>query len=683
MKKKRYLFPAILFVVASALIVALIPHGGRYLQHYNLGERWKGETLIAPFDFSISKSDTEIAADLQHAQRSYIPVYSRDSDVQADVWARLSERFGRNEGTEPNDSLARRMAALENTLAFIYTKGIAASVDHSYTDANGGRFVRIDDGGTLQTLSVEEIFTPVTASDYLRVLLSGIPVWTNTDWPGLLTPNLSYNPTLNANLRERETGNVARTRGIVYQGEVIVANGQSVDRDIYNKLNSLKNEYRNRLGTGSGFLSSIVGYSLLVVILMGITFLYFYFFRPKFLIRKRNVLFVLMVYLLMIGLCAVVNRTESLSVYLIPFAIVPIYILTFFDVRMSIFGLTTILLLCSLIVPKPLEFIVIYFVGGIVAVFVLGRAYRRSRIFLATGMIFLSSCVCYLALLLIQEGGLKGFNLQMPIWFAVGAILFPGMYQLVYLFEKMFGFVSDLTLFELSDTNQKLLRELAQRAPGTFQHTLQVANLAEAAAKAIGARPLLARTGALYHDIGKMTDPAYFAENRGSGNNPHDKLTPIQSAEIIRRHVSDGLAMARKQQLPTLITEFITGHHGDSLIYYFYAKQKELNGGKEPDPALFRYEGAKPVRREVSICMMADSVEAASRSLPEYTGESIAALVDKIVEVQIREGALTNSELSFHDIHIVKNVFKEYLSNVYHTRISYPEREEPEPGTTN
>ena len=669
MNKKKYIFPAILFVAATVAIILMIPRGGRYLQNFHLGEEWKGETLTAPFDFSISKSDTEIAEDLQHTQKNYIPVYTYDPDMESKVWTGIE--------TDPRfsaDSVADARKILKDALSFIYKKGVVASIDHFHADSDGNRFVRVDNAGTLETVSVQEIFTPGTATDYIRRQIQEVTAWTVVDWRTVVTPNLNYSQTLNANLQERELKNVARTKGIVYQNELIVSSGQLIDQDIFNKLNSLKAEYRSRMGTGDSFLLSSIGYSLIVVILMAITFLYLYFFRNNFLTQNRNVLFVLLIYLLMVGLCAAISRTDNLSIYIIPFAIVPIYILTFFDVRMSIFELTTILLLCSLIVPKPLEFFVINFVGGVIAVFVLGRAYRRARIFLATGLIFLSNCVCYLAMILIQEGGLSGFNLWMLIWFAANAILFLGMYQLVYLFEKMFGFVSDITLFELSDTNQKLLLELARQAPGTFQHTLQVANLAEAGAQAVGARALLTRTGALYHDIGKAGNPAYFIENRGSGNNPHDQLTPIESATIIRKHVTEGLAMAKKQRLPSIIQEFITGHHGDSLMYYFYAKQKEQDGGIEPDPALFRYDGAKPVRREVSIVMMADAVEAASRSLPEYTEESIGNLVNKIIDTQIREGALQDSELSFHDISIIKGVFKEYLSNVYHTRISYPER---------
>ena len=672
MNRKQYIFPAVLFVIATVVIVLMIPRGGRYLQNFSLGETWKEETLSAPFDFSISKSDAEVAEDLQYAHKNYVPVYSCDPNVEARVWAGVQAGLKWSVDSIASERIVRM------ALSFVYGKGVVAGMDHFHVDAEGNRYVRIDNGGTLETVSVQEVFTPVSAAGYMQRQLMGAYRLSEADWQAFITPNLTYNQSLNANLQEREMRNVARTKGIVYQNEVIVSNGQLIDQSVYNKLNSLKAEYRNRIGSGNRLLSSSIGHALIVIILMSITFLYLYYFRSNFLEQKRNVLFVLLVYLTMVGLCAAINQTENLSVYIIPFAIVPIYILTFFDVRMSIFELTTILLLCSLIVPKPLEFIILNFVGGIVAVFVQGRAYRRARIFLAIGLISLSNCVCYLAMVFIQAGSLSEFNFWMLVWFGASAILFLGMYQLVYLFEKIFGFVSDITLFELSDTNQKLLLEVARQAPGTFQHSLQVANLAEAAAKAIGARPLLTRTGALYHDIGKLGNPGYFIENRGSGsgNNPHDLLSPVESAAIIRKHVTDGLAMARKQHLPSIIMEFISGHHGDSLIYYFYARQKELDGGERanPDPVPFRYEGAKPVLREVSLVTMADSVEAASRSLQEYTEESIAGLVDRIIDTQIREGALQDSQLSFHDIGIVKGVFKGYLGNVYHTRISYPER---------
>ncbi len=648
----------------------MIPRGGRYLQRFDLGSRWQGETLTAPFDFSIAKSEAETLTDRQQAAASFVPVYTLDPTVSDRVWSEIQALV------EPAELPAGYGSAVEQAVRFVYSKGVASALDHVLTDSQGGALIRIDNNGTLETVATREIFNPATAADYIDRRTAAFIRTAQVDFRVFLLPNLRYNESLNAGLRERELRSVAATKGIVYAGEVIVAKDQVIDREVFNKLNSLKQEYRDRIGSGNTYAGSLVGQSLLVIVLMGITFLFLFFFRKNFLTARRNVLFILMVYLLMAGLCSAVSRSGMLSVYIIPFAIVPIYILTFLDMRMSVYELITVLLLCSLMVLRPLEFIVINFVAGIVAVFVLGRAYRRERVFLATALVFVGNAVCYLALTLIEAGSLQTFNLLMLIWFGVGALLFLGMYQLIYVFEKLFGFVSDLTLLELSDTNQKLLMELAQKAPGTFQHTLQVANLSEAAAKAIGARALLARTGALYHDIGKIANPAYFIENTGGLVNPHDHLSPAESADIIKRHVADGVALARKVRLPAVIQEFITGHHSQSLIYYFYARQKEQDGGRAPDPAVFTYAGVKPRSKEVSICLMADSVEAASRSLSEYSEESIGTLVDKIVDTQIREGMLSDSTLSFADIGRIKEVFKEYLGNIYHTRISYPEREE-------
>lgn len=674
MRRNRILLSVALFAVVAAAVIAMIPRGGRYLQRYSLGERWAGETLTAPFDFAIAKSEAEILADRQQAADSYIPVYTLDAATADRVWEVVRRQL--ESGGEAAGMLDNYPAAVEQSIRYVYSKGVATGLDHIHTDAAGEALVRIDEGGTLTTVSTGEVFTPASAAEAVALRTAAYIRTGGVDFRALLAPNLTYNESLNTGLRERELRSMAATKGIVYAGETIVARGQVIDREVFNRLNSLGQAYRERVGTADTYAGSLVGHSLLVVVLMGVTFLFLYYFRRDFLVERRNVLFILMIYLLMVALCSVVAGRQGLSVYIIPFAIVPIYILTFLDMRMSVFELITVLLLCSLIVPRPLEFVIINFVAGIAAVFVLGRAYRRDRVFLATAVAFAADVVCYLALLLVETGSLQGFNYLMPVWFGVGALLFLGMYQLIYVFEKLFGFVSDLTLLELGDTNQKLLRELAQKAPGTFQHTLAVANLSEAAAGAIGARALLARTGSLYHDIGKIVNPAYFIENTGGLVNPHDSLSPAESADIIRRHVADGVALAKKNRLPAVIQEFIVGHHSQSLIYYFYTKQKELDGGLTPDPAAFTYTGTKPRSKEVSICLMADSVEAASRSLPEYTAGSIGALVDKIVDTQIREGMLADSALSFADVGRIKEVFKEYLGNIYHTRISYPEREE-------
>lgn len=668
MKNNQYIFPGLLFFAAVVLITLLIPTGGHYMQRFNMGDRWRGETLTAPFDFSISKSEAEIAADRRKAERNYIPVYTLDTAVGTTQITAAQEAF--------TDRPAAFNGELARALAFVYGKGVVGNVEHSSTGDGEMSYIRIDNNSMLETVSTKEVFTMATGVEYLKRQMAGFMKTGENDFARFIVPNLSYNEVLNAALRDSERKNIAATKGIVYENELIVSHNQIISQEVFSKLNSLKKEYETRIGDGDSFGWVLAGHFLIVFTLLSITFLFFYFFRNDIITKRNNIYFILSLFFLMTALSSSIAQSENLSIYLIPFAIVPIYILTFYDVRMSIFEHSVVLLLCSVIVPKPFEFFFINFVAGIVGVFMLRRAYRRDRIFRATGAIFLSNCVCYTAMHLIQYGGLLDFEPWIFVWFLVNAILFLGMYQLLYVIEKLFGFTSDVSLLELCDTNQKLLQELAHKAPGTFQHTLQVANLAEAAAKEIGARPLLARTGALYHDIGKMNNPAYFIENtNGSAFNPHNYLNPLQSAEIIRKHVTDGVALARKEGLPAIIIDFITGHHGDSLIYYFYSKQKEQDGGVLPDKEKFQYPGPKPISKEVSICMMADAVEAASRSLSDYTEEAVSELVDKIVDIQINEGELSNSALSFHEIAVVKGVFKNKLANMYHTRISYPERE--------
>ena len=372
-------------------------------------------------------------------------------------------------------------------------------------------------------------------------------------------------------------------------------------------------------------------------------------------------------------LCSSVVHTQWLNIYVIPFAIVPIFVMTFFDVRMAVFEFVVSLLFCMLIVPKPMEFFLVNFVAGIVGLFVLRSSYRRNRMFLATGGVLLASVITYTAMQMIQLGGLSEIKFGEYFWFLLSAVFLLGLYQLIYIIEKLFGFVSDITLLELSDTNQKLLLELSHKAPGTFQHSMQVANLAEAVAKVVRANPLLARTGALYHDIGKIANPEYFVENQTAGYNPHSNLSPAESAAVIRSHVNEGVALAHKNRIPKVVLEFIESHHGTSLIYYFYSKQMSLT----PDEVRredFVYPGPLPRGKEVTICMICDAVEAASRTLEEYSMESISDLVDKIVEIQTRGHQYDQSELSLKEIAAVKEELKIKLANIYHARIAYPER---------
>jgi putative nucleotidyltransferase with HDIG domain len=455
---------------------------------------------------------------------------------------------------------------------------------------------------------------------------------------------------------------------------VIVSAGQLIDHEAFARLSSLSKALELNVSEGNSLVIRI-GYFITVVILMVLSYIFLRYFRTEFSKEIRNVLFTLTIYLIMALLCSSVVHTQWLNIYVIPFAIVPIFVMTFFDVRMAVFEFVVSLLFCMLIVPKPMEFFLVNFVAGIVGLFVLRSSYRRNRMFLATGGVLLASVITYTAMQMIQLGGLSEIKFGEYFWFLLSAVFLLGLYQLIYIIEKLFGFVSDITLLELSDTNQKLLLELSHKAPGTFQHSLQVMNLADAAARSIDANVLLVRAGALYHDIGKIANPQCFTENQAAGVRYHEELTPKESAQEIIRHISDGLALAEKHGLPHVIREFISSHHGTSSTGYFYTKY--LNDGGDPDDvAAFFYDGFKPVTKEQVVLMICDSVEAASRSLKHYSEESISALVDSIVDGKMSQGQFSDADISIREINSIKDVIKSYIQQMYHSRVSYPKRKQ-------
>ncbi|MDR2936442.1 MAG: HDIG domain-containing protein [Rikenellaceae bacterium] len=696
MNTKNTSFTLVLFFLAAVAIALLIPSRGLYLETFRVGELWRGETLMAPFDFPIQKTEAEMITDRREAESRYIPVYSYDTTVSRRHIRQVISDFNLSpraldvgtvwEGLQTGviDDQQACGITVERSLRHIYTQGVAANLNRSASgDGTPLTYIRVNKNAILSTRSTDETYTIATAKAYLQKALAPVaeqvaslrdrPVL-EVDFDRYLTPNLVYDEALNAEIRDREMRNVAATKGIVHQNELIVSHKQVVDAETFSKLSSLRAEYETRLGGGDNYPWVLAGHFVCALILLTITLLFLYYFQPVFFGRKRNVIFLLLLYGMMIVLCSMMARSETLSVYLIPFAIVPIYLLTFYDIRFALFAQIVLLLLCSLMVAKPMEFFFVNFAAGVIGVFVLGRSYRRERIFMAAGAIFLSYIVLYAAMALIQYGTLAQINPWSLVWFGVNTLLFLGMYQLLYVIEKGFGFGSDISLLELCDTNQPLLLELAHKAPGTFQHSIQVANLAEAAAKEIGVNPLLVRTGALYHDIGKINNPNYFIENNTGTFNPHDDITLPESVDIIRKHVSDGVLLARRQGVPSMIVDFITGHHGDSLIYFFYATYRETH--PDANEAQFRYPGPRSPSREVAVCMMADAVEAASRSLTNYTAEAVDELVDRIIDTQIRDNQFSDSDLAFRDVDRIKRVFKNKLTNIYHVRISYPERPE-------
>lgn len=486
-------------------------------------------------------------------------------------------------------------------------------------------------------------------------------------------PNLTYDEQRTETAKKEALDNYAWANGVVQSGQKIIDRGEIVDKETYNILESLRKESIQRSESIGQKRLILTGQILFVSIFMLCFMLYLDLFRKDYYERKGSLslLFTLIMFYCVVTALMVSNNIYN--VYIIPYAMLPIIIRVFLDSRTAFLTQVVTILICSICLRYPHEFILLQLAAGLVAIFSLRELSQRSQLFRTALLVILTYAALYFAFELITENDLSKLNGSMYSYFIVNGILLLFTYPLLFLLEKTFGFTSNVTLVELSNINSPLLRRLSETVPGTFQHSMQVANLAAEAANRIGAKSQLVRTGALYHDIGKMENPVFFTENQSGGVNPHKNLSYEQSAQVIISHVTDGLKLAEKNNLPKVIKDFISTHHGKGKTKYFYISWKNEHPDEEPNEELFTYPGPNPFTRETAILMMADAVEAASRSLPEYTEESINNLVEKIIDSQVEEGFFKECPITFKDIAIVKSVFKEKLKTIYHTRISYPE----------
>ena len=487
-----------------------------------------------------------------------------------------------------------------------------------------------------------------------------------------ITPNLVYDEEKSEAAQKDLLSNISWANGFVLNGQKIIDRGEIVDEQTYNILESLRKEWEKRSDSVQEKRLTLAGQILYVGIFLFCFMAYLELFRADYYERKGTLtlLFALIVFFPVLS--SIMVEQNLSSIYVVPFAMIPIIVRVFLDSRTAFMAHVTIILLCSITLRFPHEFILLQVVAGMVAIYSLRELSQRSQLLRTALVVFISYALLHFAFELIHEDDLTKLNTRMYIYFMINGILLLFAYPLLFLLEKTFGFTSDVTLVELSNINNSLLREMSEVAPGTFQHSLQMANLAAAAANKIGGKSQLVRTGALYHDIGKMVNPAFFTENQ-SGVNPHKSLSYEQSAQVIISHITDGLKLAEKHNLPKVIKDFISTHHGRGLTKYFYISYKNEHPDEEVDQEKFRYPGPNPFTKEQAVLMMADSVEAASRSLPEYTEESISTLVDKIIDTQVSEGYFKECPITFKDIATAKALFKEKLKTMYHTRISYPE----------
>ena len=668
------LYKALLFAATVAVIVYFLPRDGKFNYQFDINKPWKYGQLIATFDFPIYKTDDVVRHEQDSILARFQPYFQEDKNVEAEALKKLKNDYQKYTSlTQLNSGY---LQYIENRLKEVYQAGILSSEEMEKLRRDSTRNIMTVSDKMARRQSTDRLFTVKSAyhyiltSDSLRYSPHILRQCALNDY---LNVNLTFDEQRTEAARKEMLENYSWANGIVLSGQKIIDRGEIVGPETYNILESLRKESIKRSDSAEQKRLMLFGQILYVGIFMLCFMLYLDLFRKDYYNRKGSLslLFALiMIYCVVTGV--MVGRS-LFNVYMLPYAMLPVIIRVFLDSRTAFITHVITILACSICLRYPHEFILLQVAAGLVAIFSLRELSQRSQLFRTAGLVFLTYAAVYFAFELITENNLSKLNGRMYIYFIINGIFLLFTYPLLFLLEKTFGFTSNVTLVELSNINTPLLRRMSETVPGTFQHSMQVANLAAEAANRIGAKSQLVRTGALYHDIGKMENPVFFTENQRGGINPHKNLSYEQSAQVVISHVTDGVKLAEKNNLPKVIKDFITTHHGRGKTKYFYISWKNEHPGEEPDEALFTYPGPNPFTKEQAVLMMADSVEAASRSLPQYDEESISNLVEKIIDSQVAEGYFRECPITFRDIATVKEVFKEKLRTIYHTRISYPE----------
>ena len=670
---KDLLYKCLIFVVTVSIISYFMPKEGKFNYEFDIDKPWKYGLLQASFDFNIYKSEQQIEKERDSLLTFYHPYFTVDKQVEKNMLAKLKEDYNQTlKHSLPNTEYIRH---IERTLKFIYEKGILSVDDYQLVTEDSIQNIMLVDKNMATLQETDQLFTVKGAYEYL---LNSVTAHFNKrilqscNLNHYLTSNISYDLEKSEAALQDEMSKISPARGVVLNGQKIIDRGEIINEQTYDILRSLQQAWEKKSGSVKEIRLTLMGQTLVVGVIVLCFMIYLELFRKDYYQRKRSVLllFALIVFFPII-LSIMVEQNIS-NVYVIPMAMIPIIIGIFLDSRTAFMAHTTIVLICSIFLRYPHEFIILQTAAGMTAIYSLRELSQRSQLLRTALIVVICYAILYFGFELIQENDLTKLNTRMYMYFVLNGILLLFTYPLLFILEKTFGFTSNVTLVELSNINNKLLREMSEVAPGTFQHSLQMANLAAEAANKIGANSQLVRTGALYHDIGKMIHPAFFTENQ-SGINPHKRLKYEESAQVIISHITNGIKLAEKHQLPKVIKDFIRTHHGKGVAKYFYISYKNEHPDEEIDLEKFSYPGPNPFTKEQAILMMADAVEAASRSLPEYTEESISNLIEKIVDGQVAEGYFKECPITFKDIAMVKALFKEKLKTVYHTRITYPE----------
>lgn len=688
----KHIFRGFLFVLSIALVNYFFP--GKFRYEYKVGSPWSYNTLLAPYNFPIYKSEDQLKQEKDSILNQFKPYFNYTDSIESINISKFNKHFNEKETEFINvikeeERYFNETAFINNNVTIkgdllsilnnIYRLGIIESIENIKGLENNSEIILLRNN-IAEEIGINDLNSQKKAYEFIvdtvNKYIEQLKIENNRNFIKDLNPydyiesNIFYDQKKSDYEWNELINDISITKGMVQSGEKIISEGDIITNEVYNILESFSYESKSKLETFNNSRRLLLGQIIFITACFLVLYLFLWNFRREILQHGFKTLFILLIVVIFV----IVSSFSENILYVIPFAIIPIIIRTFYDARLALFIHIITVLIVGFFAPNGFEFVFLNIIAGIIAIFSTTNYYRRGGLFVSSILVFITYSVIYFGLSITQDGTLNNLNYSNFKFFAFNSGLILLSYPIIYIFEKTFGFVSDLTLMELSDTNQKLLRALAEKAPGTFQHSMQVANLAEEAIHKIGGNPLLVRTGALYHDIGKINNPIYFIENQRAGFNPHDMHEFDESANIIISHVKDGIELAKKNNLPDPLIEFIRTHHGTTKVQYFYRSYIKKFPDKDVDINMFTYPGPKPYSKEMAVLMMADSVEAASRSLSDINEEKISNLVENIIDNQMQETQFDHVDINFKDVTEIKNLFKDKLMNIYHARIKYPEK---------
>lgn len=666
----------ILMLGCVLLITLYLPKQPRFRYEFEKGKTWMNRDLISPFSFAILKTLPQVTTDKQEALKNVLPIYEYNDEVfkvQSEALANEFDlKWRSNQFKETEREQAKKMVL--HVFGVIYNRGII-EINEAHKKGNKYYDFSFLHNNQAKQTSTQDVYTAETAFNYFKDnYLNANPKaqeMTLNLVESYIKPNLIYNEKLTSTVQANELKNVSNTKGMVQKGELIVAKGNVIDDEIYQKLLSFKENYEAQTKSVGNNKLVYIGQVLLVGFIVSLLMTFLALFRKDIFADTRQLLLILLVITFMLLILTVALKFDISNIYIIPFCIVPIVVRILFDTRLALNLHLLVILIAGFFVSNSFEFAFYQITAGMVAIYSIKSLSKREQLLISASFILGAYFVSFIGISLLREGSFNEIKWAGFLPFVFSVLLSLLAYPLIYAFEKVFGITSDVALIELTNTNNKLLRELAFKAPGTFQHSLQVANLAEAAIFKIGGNSLLVRAGALYHDIGKLENPQYFIENQNTTAGPHDKLPYEQSAQIIIRHVYKGIELARKNRLPEGVIDFIRTHHGNTRVDYFYQSFLKNSPDKFIDENIFRYPGPTPFSKETGALMLADSIEAASRSLKNPDAQNISDLVERIIDYKLEQNQLDNCDLTLKDMETIKLIFKTMLMSIYHVRINY------------